>query len=121
MSDDKILDEYLKGRSAHSALYRKASEGERCPDELAARILGEAQHGSHPRSTGGRVESLRRRFRGSYDRHRIWVGTILPMILAVALVLGFQMVIGNGTQTDLECRGTSAGQSAERSSYPPDP
>jgi len=121
MNRDKIVDEHLKGKSVLSAVYHKASEGDRCPDDLAARILAEAAHGTRAKAAGGIVEGLRRRFRRSYDRHPIWTGTILPMVLAAVLVLGFQLIIGAGTQTDLECRGTLAGQSSDRSISTPAP
>lgn len=113
MSKDKIVDEYLKGRLPFSDLYRKASEGEQCPDDLAAGILADAVRWRRLRSANRAVKRLQRGIRSLYERHRIWVGTVLPMTAAAVLVVAFQMLTGNDAKTVPECR--SAPTAAERS------
>jgi hypothetical protein len=123
MSKDKSTDDHLKDGLPFSALYRKASEAERCPDDLAARILAAAGHWSNRRSLNGIVKRLQVEMRSRYERHRILFGTILPVLVAIMLVIAFQMLTGNDTKTTSECRGspTTAGQSLNQSIRAPGP
>lgn len=117
MSKDKIVDEYLKGRLPFSDLYRRASEGEQCPDYLTARILAEATHWSRLRSANSVVKRLRHEIRSRYERHRFWIETVLPMAIGLALVVVSQMSAGKDTKTVQECRNdlTAVERSLDRS------
>lgn len=117
MSKDKIVDEYLKGRLPFSDLYRRASEGEQCPDYLAAKILAEAPHWSRLRSANSVVKRLRHEIRSRYERHRFWIDTVLPMAIGVVLVIASQMLTRYATKAVPECRSdlTAVEQSLDRS------
>lgn len=117
MSKDKIIDEYLEGDLPFSDLYRKASEGERCPDYLAARILAKATRWGRLRSANSIVKRLQREIRSRYAQHRIWIETVLSMAVGAVLVIASQMIVGNDTKIVLECRAvpTVVGQSLDQS------
>ncbi len=117
MRKDKIVDEYLKGGLPFSDLYRRTSEGEQCPDYLAARILAEAARWRRLKSASSVVKRLQRAIRSRYERHRFWVETVLPMAIGIALVMVSQMPTRNNIKSDLECRSdlTAVGKSLDRS------
>lgn len=95
---DKIIDEYQKGHLPFSDLYRDASEGEECPDELSAGIIARAANRQPSRAAGWRIHAPR-------GRIRIWIEAALLTAAAIALIVALN---GPRKPTDLECPGVGA-------------
>jgi len=85
--DDQILKDYEEGRLPFSDLYQRATEEERCPDELALKILARGMEGEGAGTRPGRMARL-----GTWLRRRmdLW----LPVLLAVMLLSAFLLYRG---------------------------
>jgi hypothetical protein len=110
MTRDKIIDEYLKGKLPFSELYRKASEDEVCPDKLSARVLAGAARRDRPRSVYSVIKRLQRAIHSRVEQHRILIGSVLPIAVAVATTLLFvhYMRAGDSAESISECRSVTA-------------
>jgi hypothetical protein len=109
MTKDRIVDEYLNGNLPFSAIYRKASEGEKCPDELSAAIRARAARWNRLWPAVRAVRRLRREVLSRFEQHPLLVGVTLPMAVVAALFVALNFPAGNIAKTGpvLECPGPS--------------